>query len=691
MTNGKISLRQMGRLLFFDVLGIGLVALPELLAGTAGTNGVFAIALGSLFSFGYLFLLEKAMEPQRDGKVWIYGVYGIFLLLAGGYGLSLLAELIKKYLLPDQSFGLITILLLALILYSKNGGLEGRARVFEVLFWPMIVLLFLLVSLGFRGIELENLLPLQSSGGGFWKGVYVWFLMCSAVQIIFFLPPYMEAGATTKQMRNQGISALALGSGVLMVIYEMLLGSFGEQALSHAKTPIMIYTSNIIMPGGFLRRQEALIAGVCFVSLLSFIGSGFCYGALCLKKIKEKKWVTWISIILLFLVALTEHYRAEGKPGVGVLLLVLTPMALFLPFFIGKGLRRAKAVALAFTVMISGLFTGCSVKELEDRSFPMIMSLQAKDDTCVLSYQFMNLSKISDKDKAGQKTPTLQMEGVSVSAAIYEMDMQWGKVLDLNHLKVLLLEESFLKNEKLMQGLVEKGNSGVELPGNMLVFVAEDNEKITELQEKMEDDLGSYLEELMQGNPNYKTSGGTTFKQLICDWYNGNGNTVLPVIEIKDEVPVVGGYDLIQSQELGENYQIHRVREEDGLVANLCDGEANALDITVDDGRIHMENVGVSYEFSRSNTYVLCNVYITGDIVKSESTADDAKKNRKMATDYFVGEIQNAWKKDGIDLTNSYYHLRSHDRDLYERYKEHYEDYEKDLHLEVSTKFKMVE
>ena len=62
-----------------------------------------------------------------------------------------------------------------------------------------------------------------------------------------------------------------------------------------------------------------------------------------------------------------------------------------------------------------------------------------------------------------------------------------------------------------------------------------------------------------------------------------------------------------------------------------------------------------------------------------------------MATDYFVGEIQNAWKKDGIDLTNSYYHLRSHDRDLYERYKEHYEDYEKDLHLEVSTKFKMVE
>lgn len=691
MTNGKISLRQMGRLLFFDILGIGLVAMPEVLSGVSGTNGVFSIALGALFSSLYLLFLERVMRGSGEGKKWVWGIYGFFLLLAGGYGLSLLAELIKKYLLPEQSFGLITILLLLLILYSKNGGLEGRARVFEVLFWPMVVLLFILVILGFRGIELENLLPLYSSVEGFWKGSYVWFLMCSTTQILFFLPPYMETGATTKQMRNRAVSALVSASGVMVVIYEMLLGSFGEHALANAKTPIMIYTSNIIMPGGFLRRQEALIAGVCFVSLLSFVGSGFCYGTLCLKKIKDQRWVTWVSVGILFLVALAEHYRSGEGKGMGSLLLFLTPVALLLPFFMGRGGGRARAVALAFTIMISGFFTGCSVKELEDRSFPMIMSLQAADDKCGLSYQFMDLSKVSEKDKTGQKTPTLLVEGVSVSAAIYEMDMQWGKVLDLNHLKVLLLEESFLNNPKLMQGLVEKGNSGVELPGNMLVFVAEDNQKIAELQDTMEDDLGSYLEELMQGNPNYKTSGGTTFKQLIGDWYNGNGNTVLPVIEVKDQVPVVGGYDLIQSQELGENYQIHRIREEEGLLANLCDGEANALDITVDDGRIHMENVGISYEFSQSNSYVLCDVYITGDIVRSESTVDDTQQNKKMARDFFASEIENSWKKEGVDLTNSYFHLRSHDRDIYEKYQGNYGQYAKDLKLTVNTKFKMVE
>ncbi len=41
------------------------------------------------------------------------------------------------------------------------------------------------------------------------------------------------------------------------------------------------------------------------------------------------------------------------------------------------------------------------------------------------------------------------------------MDEKNGKILDLNHVKVLLLEAEFLEEKDFMQELVEIGNSGV--------------------------------------------------------------------------------------------------------------------------------------------------------------------------------------------------------------------------------------
>lgn len=691
MNNGKISLRQMKRLLFFDVLGLGLVALPDLLANSAGTSGVLALLVGGILFAGYLWLLVPVMKNGKKGSRWLYGVYGVYLLLASGYGLFLLGDLVKRFLLPDKPFWLLLVLLLLLVLYGKNGGLEGRARVYEVLFWPLVGLLVFLFLLGLPGTEPQNLWPIAADGWGFGKGCYLGFLLCSVAQIAFFLPVYMEDGVTPEQLRRGATGAIFLGLLFLGAIYELLLGSFGTDALSHARTPIMIYTSNIVVPGGFLRRQEALIAGVCFVALMAFIGSGFSYGTLCLKEIKDSKWMTVAAVAVLFIAAQLEYNNSAGGGILGKWLLWISPVALCLPFLLAIGKNAKKPVAL---ILLLGMFlttTGCSVKELENRSFPMVISLAKSEEGCRLRYQYMDLARVSDKEKSKQGNNNLSVEASSVSAALYEMDMKSGKVLDLNHLKVLLLEESFLKQPALMQELVEKGNGGIELPGNMLVFVAKDNSAIESLQESMDDDLGSYLEELMEGNPNYKNSGGTAFKNLICDWYNRNGNTILPKLGIQDDMPVVKGYYLLQTGQLGEDYQISEISEDDGLIANLCDGEANALDIVVDEGRIHLENVKVSYEYSRSNAYILCNLNITGDIVTSESTIPDETLCKLRAKSFFVGGIQNLWSDYGIDLTNSYYHLQCHDRDLWDKYKDDHSDYCQDLQLEITTNFHFVE
>lgn len=690
MTNGKISLRQMKRLLFFDVIGIGLVALPDILASKAGTTGALALLVGAFCGIVYLWLLQRAMEGREKGRKLFYGIYGGYLLLAGGYGLFLLADLIQNFLLPEQSFALIVLLLLLLVVYEKNGGLEGRARVYEVLFWPLVILLIVLIGLGIRGIQPENLLPLKLGGRNWGVAVYVSFLLCSVSQVICFMPAYMEEGVDLRDLRKGASGTILWATIFLACIYEILLGSFGQRALSLARTPIMIYTSNVVVPGGFLRRQEALIAGICFVALLAFVGSGFSYGTLCLKSIKDTKWMTWLALILLFLIAMVAHYNSASKVGLGDVIVWTTPIALVLTLLLAGGAKSRNMVALGLAVCTTILFTGCSVKELENRSFPMVMSLSEKNGDCVLSYQYMDLSRVSEKEKTKQGSDELQVQGKDVSAAIYQMDTQSGKVLDLNHLKVLLLDERFLKNHKLMQSLMEKGNGGVELPGNMLVFVTKDYREIEALQEEMDEDLGSYLEELMEGNPNYKNVGGTSFKDLICDWYNANGNTVLPRLSVKENLPVVEDYDLLVSSDKAGKYQVMQIDEEDGLLANLCDGEADAVDVMVDDGRIHLENVKVSYEFSRSNRYVLCQVLVSGDIVVSDSIHGDKAAMRKAAEDFFLGRVTNAWNEQGVDLTNSYYHLRVHDKDLYEKYEGDFAKYRDDLQLQVTSDFRFV-
>lgn len=401
--------------------------------------------------------------------------------------------------------------------------------------------------------------------------------------------------------------------------------------------------------------------------------------------------MTAVALVFVFFISLVEYNNSGNGGSVGELLFWSSPIALVLPFLLSVGKKGKKPVALMLTVCIMCTVTGCSVQELEDRSFPMVMSLSKADGMCNLRYKYMDLSLVSDKNKAKQSGDELSVKASTVSAAIYEMDMLNGKMIDLNHLKVLLLERDFLEDEEMMQELVEKGNGGIELPGNMLVFVAEKNKDIEKLQENLDGDLGSYLEELMEGNPNYKNTGGTTFKNVICDWYNGNGNTVLPKLSVKNGLPVVSGYYLMQSEALGAKYQVEEVTEEEGLVANLCDGEANALDITIDDGKIHLENVDVSYEFSRSNRYLLCQVEITGDIVKSESTIGGEEKVKREAEKFFCGEVRNVWSKERVDLTNSFYHLRCHDMDLCQTYKNDYQKYHDDLKLEVTTDFNFVE
>ena len=702
MQNGKISLRQYKRLLFFDMVGLGLVILPDLLARHAERAGGCSIFLGALLASLYGGLLLACMRGGVRDRSWLYLPYGIYLLFVGAFGLYLLADLVHTFLLPEESFLLLTVLILLLVLYSRRAGLEGRGRTFEVLFWPMLLLLIILLALGASSLRGMNLFPLQLSKKGFaFLGWYPAFLVFSSCQFVFFMGDGLEDGVDQKAQWKGTCEMIWLSALVLFLTYEMLLGSFGSQALAAAETPIMIFTSNIVIPGGFLRRQEALVAGVCFAGLIAFCGSGLHYGIFCIKRglglekkahKKGEKAVVWLSALAMLLISLGQYYYGRKSGGLVVLLAWLSALALCFPFFLMERKKRKRGMALAVLCLGMVLFgCGCSVQELENKSFPMVMTLRAEDGDCVLTYKYMDLSRVSEKEKTKQGSDELTVRSSSVRGVIRRMDEKNGKILDLNHVKVLLLEAEFLEEKDFMQELVEIGNSGVDLPGNMIVFVAEDVDAISNLQEEMDEDLGNYLAEMLEGNPNYEDTSGATFKSLICDWYNGGSSTILPSLGVQDNLPVVEGYYLMQTDVSGVDQILRKVTAEEGYVAGLCSGAIGMVDMDVDGGQIHLENVKVSYEYTATNSGVGCQLTFRGDIIQKDSIDLSAQKLQEAAAAYLAGMIQNAYEQKGLDLANSYGHLRCHDLDLYEKYQGRAGVYRKDLHLETICKFRVVE
>lgn len=700
--NGKISLRQYKRLLFFDMVGLGLVILPDLLARHAERAGGCSILLGALLASLYGGGLLACMRGGIRERSWLYLPYGIYLLFVGAFGLYLLADLTHTFLLPEESFLLLTVLILLLVLYSRRAGLEGRGRTFEVLFWPMLLLLIILLTLGASSLRGMNLFPLQLSKKGFaFFGWYPAFLVFSSCQFVFFMEDGLEDGVDQKALWKGTYEMIWLSALVLFLTYEMLLGSFGSQALAAAETPIMIFTSNIVIPGGFLRRQEALVAGVCFAGLIAFCGSGLHYGIFCIKRgmglekkahKKGEKAVVWLSALFMLLISLGQFYYGRKSGGLVVLLAWLSVPALCFPFFLLEKKKRKRRMALAVLCLGMVLFgCGCSVQELENKSFPMVMTLRAENGDCVLTYKYMDLSQVSEKEKTKQGSDELTVQSSSVRGVIRRMDEKNGKILDLNHVKVLLLEAEFLEEKDFMQELVEIGNSGVDLPGNMIVFVAENVDAISNLQGEMDEDLGNYLAEMLEGNPNYEDTSGATFKSLICDWYNGGGSTILPSLGVQDDLPVVDGYYLMQTDASGDDQILRKVTAEEGYVAGLCSGAIGMVDMDVDGGQIHLENVKVSYEYTATNSGIGCQLTFRGDIIQKDSINLSAQELQDAAAAYLAGMIQNAYEKKGLDLANSYGHLRCHDLDLYEKYQGRAETYRKDLHLETTCKFRVVE
>ena len=690
--NNQISGRQVFRLLTYDFLGMGTLLLPTMLADTAGRDGIFCILAGILSTFLYLKLLRyllKGMKTsypdflkQKCGKVCgyvLWGGYFLYFILMASYTAYLFSTLMLNGLVENISFYLVLLLILLLAFYGMAGGIEGRARVYEMLFWFLMIPLFLMLFAACREVKPAYWSPVfVADGKEMLNGSYYVFFCYSMVSIVLFLKEYVS---DDKKHISAAEKAVGFSGGVFAALYLILIGLFGVEALAQMKFPAVTMMSRVQVTGGFLKRTDAFMFSIWFFTLYAMLNSMVFYsGNLAAKVIRDcggylegkKRMLPYLILLLLVYGVTVLFYRNQQFLDCVTFLLwkIGTPFVVGVPILLcltGERKKHKKKVRVLVCFLFGCLFLqGCNVAELEDKAFPVLLNIRDQDD-------FQNVWL--NHEYAGNKE------------------------VDYNHLKVVLIERSFLEKEAEVEDMLSMLEQEKEVPWNAYVMTTESCDRLAQTEGKLDTLLGNYLEELLENTSGIDQKAYPTLGMLYEERANHLETLYIPFVDIEGEQSGAVEDDTEKPQITA--YEVWKRGRAAGLVdtdtaraafftQNFADDYtlqlAPELYVKVDAASCRVketEKIGVG-----GLTEQIVAVTVTGEGEILSSTVSASEKEQLLNTrmeDYLNAIAAHALEKE-IDITNSYRNLGADNRTWYFKYQNTPAAYEKDIKIQYLVK-----
>lgn len=709
--NNQISGRQVFRLLTYDFLGMGTLLLPTMLADTAGRDGIFCILAGILSTFLYLKLLRyllKGMKTsypdflkQKCGKVCgyvLWGGYFLYFILMASYTAYLFSTLMLNGLVENISFYLVLLLILLLAFYGMAGGIEGRARVYEMLFWFLMIPLFLMLFAACREVKPAYWSPVfVADGKEMLSGSYYVLFCYSMVSIVLFLKEYV---ADRKKCVGAAEKAVWFSGGVFAALYLILIGLFGVEALAQMKFPAVTMMSRVQVTGGFLKRTDAFMFSIWFFTLYAMLNSMVFYsGNLAAKVIRDcggylegkKRMLPYLILLLLVYGVAVLFYRNQQFLDCVTFLLwkIGTPFVVGVPVLLcltgrkpnrgmeersskeNKDERKNHKKKVRVVVLVCFLFgclflQGCNVAELEDKAFPVLLNIRDQDD-------FQNVWL--NHEYAGNKE------------------------VDYNHLKVVLIERSFLEKEAEVEDMLSMLEQEKEVPWNAYVMTTESCDRLAQTEGELDVLLGNYLEELLENTSGIDQKAYPTLGMLYGERVNHLETLYIPFVDIEGEQSGAVEDDTEKPQITA--YEVWKRGRAAGLVdtdtaraafftQNFADDYtlqlAPELYVKVDAASCRVketEKIGAG-----GLTEQVVTVTVTGEGEILSGTVSASEKEQLLNTrmeDYLNATASHALEKE-IDITNSYRNLGADNRTWYFKYQNTPAAYEKDIKIQYLVK-----
>ena len=709
--NNQISGRQVFRLLTYDFLGMGTLLLPTMLADTAGRDGIFCILAGILSTFLYLKLLRyllKGMKTsypdflkQKCGKICgyvLWGGYFLYFILMASYTAYLFSTLMLNGLVENVSFYLVLLLILLLAFYGMAGGIEGRARVYEILFWFLMIPLFLMLFAACREVKPAYWNPVfVADGKEVLSGSYYVLFCYSMVSIVLFLKEYV---ADRRKCVGAAEKAVWFSGGVFAVLYLILIGLFGVEALAQMKFPAVTMMSRVQVTGGFLKRTDAFMFSIWFFTLYAMLNSMVFYsGNLAAKVIRDcggylegkKRMLPYLILLLLVYGVTVLFYRNQQFLDCVTFLLwkIGTPFVVGVPVLLcltgrkpnrgmeersskeNKNERKNHKKKVRVLVLVCFLFgclflQGCNVAELEDKAFPVLLNIRDQDD-------FQNVWL--NHEYAGNKE------------------------VDYNHLKVVLIERSFLEKEAEVEDMLSMLEQEKEVPWNAYVMTTESCDRLAQTEGELDVLLGNYLEELLENTSGIDQKAYPTLGMLYEERANHLETLYIPFVDIEREQSGAVEDDTGKPQITA--YEVWKRGRAVGLVdtdtaraafftQNFADDYtlqlAPELYVKVDAASCRVKETEKIGAGGLTEQVVTVTVTGEGEILSGTLSASEKEQllNTRME-DYLNATASHALEKE-IDITNSYRNLGADNRTWYFKYQNTPAAYEKDIKIQYLVK-----
>lgn len=538
--NESISPRQLYRLYVFNLLGVGTLVLPNNLA-KLGKYAFISIALGVFMAWLFMWIVSEVRERRKTiydrsidktkyAKMLIYDlIIAIYELSQAAFLAWIFVKLIRDSLIPDESFTVVLLVIMAVCAYALSGGVECRARVYEVVFFFVLIPLAAMLLFAISDVRLDYLMIKDRVGVDFgiadiFAGAYYVFAASISVFNVLFVRERIAS-----QIRGSVSKAIFTYAGILFLLYAVLLGNFGKYSLSEIEFPAVVLMSDVQIKGSFFKRADALMLSVWFFTLFSVLNMSLYYAVLrcenfaentrkiiftfnknrhsCSNKQfgsdrqkshdKEKSTMRSWCIIFVIAVTVTLAYILESgdeivKKYLGFLLCIAIPVI----------------VVLTIGLML----IGCSAVELEERCFP---TLAAVDIVDVVSHR-----DVSANENSGYIEFYYNMDksyepeyADDIKTAVDNFEERLSQKADTNHLKVILIGKTLRNDKAAYASFMEYCKTSQKFPRNTYVCIADDINDIF-------DNMGDYYEQKINKENHEDGEPIITLGTLLDDYTN---------------------------------------------------------------------------------------------------------------------------------------------------------------------------
>ncbi|MCL2397219.1 MAG: spore germination protein [Defluviitaleaceae bacterium] len=349
--NNKISLRQLQALLFLEIFGFGVTALPRRVAEHAGQDGW----VGVLLATGFIIIMTAVMThvtklfPQTSfydivGKILgrplgalISLLFCLRLVLLAAFNLRIFAEITRQTMLPTTPFAVVFVSMLMIAAYGAAKGIESRARVAEVLILVVLLPLIFVFGISGRDIDFSNLMPVMAAPfESILAGSFSAFFAFSGIEVLLLVGPFL---ARPKHLTKSSTQAIVTIGIFMAVITAVTIARFGPANIVHQMWPVLKMMDTISLPGSIIDRQGALIMTFWIISAYATINAALFFSSLLLKDVVTRGKHSWYILGLIPIIALVAHWPTHmadvytyfnlANRTLGVATMIVVPLVLF--------------------------------------------------------------------------------------------------------------------------------------------------------------------------------------------------------------------------------------------------------------------------------------------------------------------------------------------------------------------------